>query len=283
MDIANGKICKLCGSDNTSLLFVKKGFDIYKCNNCLAGFTDIKPSFDLSTIYDDSYFSGGQEDGYADYVESENVLRAEFNKNLQFLRRNKTNGNRLLEVGCAHGFFLDEAKEYYDCVGIEVSESAVEFAKERGHDVHQGVVTKGLLDKLGDFDVICMFDVIEHLPDPVETLKMLNEKLKPGGIIYIVTGDINTAHAKVFGKHWRLMTPPQHTFFFSKKAFRIIMQKLGYEILVEDRPWKKVPVGLALYQVTSRVGLKMKPSGTLMKISAPVNLFDTIRIIARKK
>lgn len=283
MDMTTSKTCKLCGSDNTSPLFEKKGFDIYRCNNCKAAFTDIKPSFDLSSIYDDSYFSGGQEDGYADYVESENVLRAEFRKNLNILKRLKTSGNRLLEVGCAHGFFLDEAKEDFDCVGIEVSESAVEFANKRGHKVHQGVVTKELLDTLGDFDVICMFDVIEHLPDPVETLRMLNEKLKPGGLIYIVTGDVNTVHAKVFGKHWRLMTPPQHTFFFSRKAFRIIMEGLGNEILVEDRPWKKVPVGLALYQVTSRIGLKIKLPGSLMKLSAPVNLFDTIRIIARKR
>lgn len=79
------------------------------------------------------------------------------------------------------------------------------------------------------------------------------------------------------------MTPPQHTFFFSRKTLCAILENMGYEIAVAKRPWKWVPLGLIFFQLGNRLGYSIKWLDKLSGISIPVNLFDTVMIVARKK
>jgi len=111
--------CNLCGNIKHVLLFEKKGFPIVRCTSCDLVSTVLPAGFDTRTIYDDSYFQGGQEDGYADYQSSEKILRAEFRRVLKkFLPFfTDTKGKKLLEIGSAYGYFLDEASKYFECYG----------------------------------------------------------------------------------------------------------------------------------------------------------------------
>ncbi len=79
------------------------------------------------------------------------------------------------------------------------------------------------------------------------------------------------------------MTPPQHTFFFSKETLIQLLKKNELTIKLADKPWKFVPLGLAFYQLSSRLGLSLKVPTSLNRIGVPVNLFDTIRVIAKKQ
>lgn len=276
--------CQICHAQTFKPLFNKSGFDILKCANCGIVFTNIPPGFDLLSIYDESYFQGGQTDGYGDYLGTEAVLRREFRHSVSVLRRltGDRPGLRLLELGSAYGFFLDEASRHFDCLGIEVSKAAAEHSRERGHRVINDVLTADLLPQVGKVDVVTMFDVVEHLPDPVATFQLIDRCLNKDGLVMLTTGDIDSLSARLFGKRWRLMTPPQHTFFFSRQTLRSIFEKMNYTLEVVKRPWKVVPLSLAFYQLGSRLGLRMKALEKL-NVFVPVNLGDTVMIVARKR
>lgn len=276
--------CNICSAHSFTQLFTKSGFEILKCASCDIVFTNIPTSLDLLSIYDESYFQGGQSDGYGDYLGTEVVLRREFKSSLQHIRQltNFQSGLRLLELGSAYGFFLDEAGKYFDCMGIEVSKSAADYARQRGHRVINEPLTEATLPSIGTVDVVTMFDVVEHLPDPVATFKLLDRCLNTGGVIMLTTGDIDSINARLFGKHWRLMTPPQHTYFFSRQTLRSIFERMNYKIEVVKRPWKVVPLSLAFYQLGSRLGFRLRPLEKL-NVFLPVNLGDTVLIAARKQ
>ena len=255
-----------------------------KCTTCGLVFTDIPAGYDLSKIYDEGYFTGQQSDGYANYEESEPVLHREFHRLVAILRKltNYQANLKLLEVGSAFGYFLDEACKYFKCSAFEVSELAAQYAQARGHHVFHGSTSEELLEQIGKVDIIVMLDVIEHLPNPVETMILLDKFLNDGGIFLLVTGDIDSFLARVMKKRWRLMTPPQHAYFFSKKTLIDLFRRFDYEIGHIDRPWKFVSLGLAFYQFLRHLGVHVKPIDQLNKVGIYLNLFDTVRIIAKK-
>ena len=77
------------------------------------------------------------------------------------------------------------------------------------------------------------------------------------------------------------MTPPQHTYFFSRQTLRSIFERMHYKIEVVKRPWKVVPLSLAFYQLGSRLGFRLRLLEKL-NVFVPVNLGDTVMIAARK-
>jgi len=238
----------------------------------------------LENIYNEGYFQGKQADGYGDYLKSETIIKKEFNSILSVIERNlgKTLGRNLLEIGCAMGFFLDLAKEKYTCRGIEVSDFAGKHCISKGLDVHIGELTRKFLEESNHFDIAVMLDVIEHIPNPRETINLLYEFLNPGGILIITTGNIDSLNAKIFRKHWRLMTPPQHLFFFSKKTITELLESAGFRVTEIKSPWKFVSFGLIFYQIFNRLGLKIK-FNFLNGVGIYLNLFDAIRVTAVKK
>jgi SAM-dependent methyltransferase len=275
--------CELCGRDTEQrALYAIRACTIYRCEACSLGSTALPPQVNVLDIYDESYFRGGQSDGYGDYLASEQVLRREFRSSIEKLRRNVPARGRLLEVGCAYGFFLAEARPYFDCVGVEVSAAAVEHGRRLGLDVRQGVLSPEMANGLGTFDAVVMLDVIEHLDRPADTLRLLASFLRPNGVVMISTGDWGSAVARVMGRRWRLMTPPQHLFFFSRRTLTGMLEKAGFEVLSSTHPWKVVPVGLMAYQVASRLGFKFPVGKTMYSAGVPVNLFDAVQILARK-
>jgi hypothetical protein len=151
-----------------------------------------------------------------------------------------------------------------------------------GFDIRQGVLTPELAKDLGTFDAVVMLDVIEHLDRPAEMLRLLASLIRPNGVIMISTGDWSSAVARVMGRRWRLMTPPQHLFFFSRRTLAAMLERTGFDVLVSQHPWKIVPVGLMAYQLASRLGFRLPVSKVMYSAGAPVNLFDAVQVLARK-
>jgi 2-polyprenyl-3-methyl-5-hydroxy-6-metoxy-1,4-benzoquinol methylase len=272
--------CPACGGIRHRLLYVKNNCDIVRCEDCGLGRAQTK-NFDPKGYYTGDYFTGKRSDGYADYLGAEPVLRREFARTVQFIRRFRPSG-RLLDVGCAYGFLLQEAGRYFDVTGIELADDAAEHCRRSGLQVITGQADEGLLKTLGRFDVVVLLDVIEHLASPHETVALLARHLNPGGIIVITTGDFGALSARLAGAHWRLMTPPQHLWFFSQESMRRMSASLGLDVEHLDHPWKIVPLSLINFQLARMTGLDPRRLPAWGGTGLPINLFDAMRVVLRK-
>jgi SAM-dependent methyltransferase len=245
----------------------------------------VADDFNADAYYTAEYFDGGHADGYADYQGSALILRREFSKVVQRLQEMLPKGGRLLEIGCAYGFFLEEARKHFSVCGIEISQAAVDFCHESGlSEVECGPAKSETIRRLGPYNAIVMLDVIEHLPDPSSTLTECAGMLAPGGVLILTTGDFGSAFARLSGQSWRLMTPPQHLWFFTQRSMERIAQRLGLEIVQIEWPWKIVPLSLIRFQLGRAIGLKNRTStgSGASRLGVPVNLFDAMRIVLRR-
>ena len=275
-------LCPACGrATDHRFLYSRNNCDILRCDACGVGRTDTK-DFDPTTYYTEDYFSGQHSDGYADYLGAEPVLRREFSHVVDFVRRHCPSG-RLLELGCAYGFFLQEAQRHFDVFGIELAEDAAAHCRRNDLNVRSGVADEASLNELGPMDVIVLLDVIEHLSDPRATLALCARHLNPGGIIVITTGDFASRVARLTGAAWRLMTPPQHLWFFTPESMRRLSPQLAMSVETISHPWKTVPLSLILFQLGRMVGLKSTVAPGASRIGIPVNLFDAMRVVLRKR
>jgi SAM-dependent methyltransferase len=273
--------CPACGrTTRHHFLYVRNGCDILRCEACGLGRAEAN-SFDPDSYYTGDYFSGKHADGYADYQGAERTLRREFARTVQFIRKFASSG-RLLDVGCAYGFFLQEAKPFFDVAGIELAQDAADHCRRSGLNVLTGAAEPECLRRLGSFDVITLLDVIEHLPSPVETVATLVQHLNPGGILVVTTGDFSALSARLAGARWRLMTPPQHLWFFSQESMRRMMTQLGFRLEHLDHPWKLVPLSLITFQLARMAGWSPHRVPAWGGLGVPVNLYDAMRVVLRK-
>ena len=273
--------CTACGEPSPhTFRFNANGCAIWQCANCGLGHAETR-DFDPTTYYTADYFAGQCSDGYLDYQGTEPVLRREFARSVDFVRRFRPSG-RLLDLGCAYGFFLKEARRHFDVSGIELADDAAQSCRRAGLQVLAGVADEANMAQIGEVDVITMFDVIEHLPQPQETLTLCCRHLKPGGIIVITTGDFAALLARWAGVRWRLMTPPQHLWFFTRESIRRMVMPLGMSIEHFDHPGKIVPLSLIVFQLKRMLGLPGSPPSGASRIGVPVNLFDAMRVVLRK-
>jgi 2-polyprenyl-3-methyl-5-hydroxy-6-metoxy-1,4-benzoquinol methylase len=270
--------CICCGAQDDVLAFVKNGFDIRRCRACGLGRTLLKDDFDPSSYYDESYFQGGAADGYADYLGSAETLRTEFRHTLREIMP-FLHGGRLLEFGCAYGFFLEEVRPHFDSVhGVEYSEAAASDCRRRGLDVRSGEVSAGTLS--GTYDAVVGLDVIEHVPEPQETVRTLARHMNQNAVLVMTTGDWSSWLARATGTRWRLMTPPQHLSFFTPTSMRAMLEGAGLRVVSLTHPWKRVPASLIAYQLQRMAGLTPRPTRALNRLSIPVNLWDAMRVVA---
>ena len=271
--------CPVCAADTThDLALQKNSFLILRCRGCGLGATELPVGFDPDTLYDESYFQGGVSDGYADYLASEPVIRREFRRVLDHMGRVRPPGGRLLEVGCAYGFFLAEASSDYECIGVDVSQAAVEFCRARGIKAFHP--DDPAWKAFAPYDAIVMLDCIEHLSNPEGVLDSLRRVSRTNALLVLTTGDWESLYARASRSHWRLMTPPQHLYFYSEDTLHRLLARFGFRVVEVTRPWKVVPVGLMAYQVASRLRLPIPKFAALNAIGLPVNLFDAVRVIA---
>src|SRR5262249_5028972 len=164
--------------------------------------------------------------------DSQHAMRAEsFFRALNKLAKHlPPPGSTVLDIGTPGGAFLDSATRFgYDAWGMEPSRYLVAKGKERGMKIEQGVIENHSFAK-SSFDMVTLWDVLEHVPDPRQALIRIRELLKPGGILLINYPDIDTWQARLAGRRfwWILSVHLQH---FSPATIREICRRTSLEAI----------------------------------------------------
>jgi 2-polyprenyl-3-methyl-5-hydroxy-6-metoxy-1,4-benzoquinol methylase len=159
---------------------------------------------------------------------------------------------RLLDVGAYLGFFVEVARESgWAAEGIEPSRWAAATAQARGLPVRTGS-----LDDLDDgvvYDAVTLWDVIEHLGDPVGNLRQIYAVLKPGGTLALSTMDVDAVVARLLGRRWPWYMQ-MHLFYFSRKSLQAAVKRAGFEVLEVRRHRRIVSLGYLLSRLEGRLG-----------------------------
>ena len=175
---------------------------------------------ELEEFYATSYF---------EYIDS---YEKDFNRRIgaiRWIRKYKSSG-KLLDIGCSVGSMLEAADKHFDPLGIDVAEWALEKAREKGLKVKSGTL-EGIKFQDETFDVVTFTEVIEHIHDPLAFLTEVHRILKPDGVIYLTTGNIEGLRAKRDGAKWYYLTPQYHICFFAPRTIRKILENSGFEVM----------------------------------------------------
>jgi SAM-dependent methyltransferase len=224
--------CPLCDNFVSQVKYIFGEYIYKQCPICSAMFVANEfSSSDLAKEYSESYyeadsFDGKGRKGYPSYLKAQESLRDSFLQKLRVVREQKPSG-KLLDAGAAYGSFLQLASEHYKCVGLELSEYAAEMASsEFKMDVRVGSIERAPFPD-EEFDVIVMWDIIEHLPNPLLALQEVRRMLKKGGVCLISTDDVSNWFVKLLGRKWWGIAPPLHLCHFSKKGMQFVFERVG--------------------------------------------------------
>jgi len=243
--------CNLCGSNNIRVLFHNNLYEIVRCNRCGLVYLNYSPSIEeLKNFYSKEYFKGAKNrEAHLDYLYEREVLDVNFRKRLSKIEELSIKG-KILDIGCAMGFFLAQAKIYnWDTHGVEISEFASTYAR---NELHLNVFTGDFLDvdfSNNIFDVITMWDTIEHLRDPSSCLLKAYDLMNDYGLLVLSTGDIDSILARIMGKYWHIISSPQHLFYFSATTVTKILNKAGFEVINIDHSGKYVDLKFIFHRL----------------------------------
>lgn len=232
-------VCNLCGGSKTRRVFSHAVYPIVACTTCGLTYLSPRPSEEaIKKIYSHEYFEQeGIGSGYTNYACLRSDLHKEAQRRLKLISRYIQKGN-LLDAGCGHGDFLIEAKQYgFTVMGCDIASSAVSYMKKKYKlPAVVAAITPGELPK-GPFNVITSWDVIEHMTDPLQSLRAFRQIQKRGDFLFMTTPDVTSIDARILGRYWYgFKRIPEHLYYFSPITMRHMLEQVGYEVIV-IRPW----------------------------------------------
>lgn len=198
-------------------------YRIVGCNAC--GLVRSDPVADparVAELYRDSTFDYGRE---------ANNLARSYGECLSRLDRYGAAKGSILEIGCGNGFFLEEARArgYRDPRGVEPSLAAVECARP---DIRSRIVRAAMgpgVFPAASFDVICLFQVLDHVFDPAGLLAACLDLLKPGGWVLCLNHDVEALSARLLRRRSPIIDI-EHTYLYSRRTIRALFSKFGFHV-----------------------------------------------------
>lgn len=222
---------RCCICESQKIRFYKKAHDffIYKCEECKLLWIKGIANQDIASFYGQSYFESDSLIGYKNYLADEKNHRKNARTIIKEVSKIKDLTNlRILDLGCAFGFLLDEAKKTKNCAiyGIEISQYAYEYTKKYlGANIYNCEITSCHFEP-NFFDVVFLIGTVEHLISPKDVLNNLGKTLKPGGLLVITTLDTNGLIPLYSLK------VPEHPFYFNHNNLSLLLSKLGYKTVL---------------------------------------------------
>ncbi len=248
--------CPLCQSPQAHSLYKLKGSDVVECTNCHMTYQPT-PAPEFVAIYrEDYYVSGRHDQGYFNYQsEFENHVIM-FNRRMEECETYLKRKGRLLDVGCALGHLGEVAKRRgWDTYLTDVSDYAViESRKKFGIN---GFISgpEKIPVKPACFDLITMYDVIEHLSHPMDLLRDIKRALSSDGILHVTTPNIASLSGRLMGSSWYHIKPDEHFLYFTPKTLSEMLGRCGFEVL----KIKAVPMYFRVNDILIRLERYSKP------------------------
>jgi 2-polyprenyl-3-methyl-5-hydroxy-6-metoxy-1,4-benzoquinol methylase len=269
---------------------------LVQCSSCGLVYVSPRPDpTELYALYGESYFHNDDSGtvGYTNYLKDEGNIRKTFKRRLARIERfvSKAHKGKLLDVGCATGFFLSVADQAgWQVQGLDVSHFAAKYAAETfGFDVQQGSLLELHYPERA-YDLITMWDVIEHVPDPKAYVEHIATLLKPGGLFSLATPDVDSLPAKLTGKRWvGYKLSEEHVYYFAPSTLTQMLNEAGFDVVDTYHVGKYVTVSLFLNRLSmytpllAKLGQWIENTFKLSEKSVYVNPFDIVAITARKR
>jgi 2-polyprenyl-3-methyl-5-hydroxy-6-metoxy-1,4-benzoquinol methylase len=279
--------CNLCGATGASRFRRDGDFTILRCEGCGLRYLDPQPTAEqLDALYSHSYFENDASvrQGYQSYAAEVDNHRATFETRLRYL---SPPSGKLLDVGAATGVFVERARARgWQAEGVEPSEWAATFAREELRQPVRTTTLEAAAFPDRSFDAVTMWEVIEHLPDPRNTLREIARVLKPGGTLALSTPDAGSAVARLSGQAWLGWRKiPEHLFYFDVPSLKRYLDETGFEWVSHRYVSITVTLGFALGRLGSLVGLPWleRLPGPLANTNVPINPLYDLMVVARRR
>ena len=226
--------CNLCGETRSRPVFAAKGYDLVECADCgLAYIANQPDDAELARIYSGSegYHAELKDPASAQWAAIRNTAEA----HMRFMQQVPGKG-RLVDIGCSTGQFLNLARMAgHGVSGIEFSDDSRTFAQDHfGLEVEPGSIHDTRLRR-GSLDLVTMFDVIEHVRDPLADMAAAYRLLKPGGWFVLSTPNIDGLFPRLSRPlatkldYWPHPEPPYHLYQFSVRTLVAALVKAGFQ------------------------------------------------------
>ena len=179
--------------------------------------------FELDHLYDESYYGKGRRK-FTKILEA-GIAALTL---LKWKRMRPLLGprDRLLDVGCGRGTLVRLARSAgFEALGIERHFPDAPFSPNvYYHDLTDGAFPAG------HFQVVVLWHVLEHLPDPLANLQEIHRLLQPGGWLSVVVPNFGGAQAQASGRHWFHLDLPRHLWHFELPALEELLERAGFRI-----------------------------------------------------
>lgn len=296
-------VCDLCGSDRYRVRFpstlgdgARSDLSAFRCTSSGYGqHHAIVECLNCGLVYANPRYDSGEmlaryeavEDPL--YVEEREGRVLTFERHLRPLEKiiSPGDGRRLLDVGCHIGVFVEIAARHgWDAWGVEPSQWAATRAQQVGLKVVEGTMATAGFEK-ESFDVITMWDVIEHLENPSTEVHQAFDLLKPGGLLVAHTMDFDSLFARLMGQRWPWLME-MHLYYFSRRTLTTLMENAGFRVLAVKPQGRYLRLGYLATRVAAYSRTLGRGMGWLfdrLRLSQraiPINLGDLVTMYARK-
>lgn len=228
--------CPLCHSERFREKYKIDSWPIVECARC--NFIYVNPRLEKSELlglYEENYFDNDSI-GYRDYRESRELRKKNFARwvsdAISFVRSEKPVA--ALDIGCAAGYCLEVFNERgWKPFGVELNRAYAGQLQAEGYKVYNAPLLG--IDFEEQYQVITLFDVIEHLTDLREHFDKLNSILADDGIIVLITPDYNSTQRKLLGKKWFQFKPVEHINYFTLHSLTQLAESAGFRIVAHKK------------------------------------------------
>lgn len=277
--------CLICRGTDIEPLY--KG--LLRCRQCDYRFADIRlTDEELEQLYDHTLFHEGN---FFDYAADQEYFKKNFQLRLKVLRKflDKDRHRRLLEIGSAYGFFLDIARdEFPEMLGVDLTDEGVKHTREQLK--LPAIQADFLQHDFGNsrFDVVCMWDTIEHLRRPDLYIEKIASLTDSGALLAVTTGDVQSLVARFRGPNWRMVIPPVHLHYFSRETLGRLLNNYGFEVIYNRycgyyRSMSNVAYIILTQHRDQRRLFYWLQKSHLLNWGFYLNVYDIMYVIARKR